>query len=225
MPAANKLNLTQSTQSSTQGKSYKSQYTKKGEVVSPPATQALVQAVKPKKALSSYLCFTTKNVKRIVEENKDFAYKDGIKKCAEIWNAMDDKARKEYTDLAAQDQSRYENELNQMAKTGFFTNKEGVCSSTIQPKEIKIKGKEAAAAAAKGAKGAKSVILENNPKKAKVPFMFLVKEESKAVMAEHKCPTAAGALKILGERWRNMTDAEKQKYIKMYLKKYMIMNI
>ena len=82
-----------------------------------------------------------------------------------------------------------------MGKTGFFTNKEGVCSSTIEPKVIKMKGKEAAAAFAKGAK---SVIIENKPKKARVPFMFLVKEESKAVMAEHKCPTAAGALKILG---------------------------
>jgi hypothetical protein len=34
-------------------------------------------------------------------------------------------------------------------------------------------------------------------------------------MVEHKCPTAAGALKILGEKWRNMPDAEKQKYVKM----------
>ena len=93
MPATSKLNLTQSTQSSTQGKSYKSQYSKKGEVVSPPATQALVQAIKPKKAMSSYLCFTGKNVKKIVDENKGYAYKDGIKKCAEIWNAMDEKAR------------------------------------------------------------------------------------------------------------------------------------
>ena len=81
---------------------------------------------------------------------------------------MDEKARKEYTDLAAQDQSRYENELNQMEKTGFFTNKEGICSSTLKPKKIKtVKGNEVAAAAAKGAK---SVMLENKPKKAKVPF-------------------------------------------------------
>ena len=53
------------------------------------------------------------------------------------------------------------------------------------------------------------------PKKARVPFMFLVKEESKAVMAEHKLPTAAGALKILGEKWQKMSDASKQKYVKM----------
>ena len=107
----NKLNLTQSTQASTQGKSQKSQYTKKGEVIAPPVTQSLVQKVMPKKAMSPYLCFTSKNLKRIVEENKGLVYKDAVKKCAEIWNLMDENARKEYIDLAAKDQERRENEL------------------------------------------------------------------------------------------------------------------
>jgi hypothetical protein len=43
----------------------------------------------------------------------------------------------------------------------------------------------------------------------------LVKEKAKETMTEHKCPTAAGALKILGEVWRNMPDSQKQKYVKL----------
>jgi hypothetical protein len=57
----------------------------------------------PKKANTAYLCFTTKNVKRLVEENKGFAYKDGIKKAAEIWNSLDEGARKEYVELSQKD--------------------------------------------------------------------------------------------------------------------------
>lgn len=55
------------------------------------------------------------------------------------------------------------------------------------------------------------------PKKAMVAFMFLVKTMSKQVMAENKeeCKSAAGAIKILGERWRNMTAEEKAPYVKM----------
>ena len=103
MPTVNKLNLTQSTQASTQGKAANSQYKKKGEVVSPPTSQPLVEKVKPKRVLTSYLCFTTKNVKKVVEENEGMVYKDGIRKCAEIWNAMDEVARKEYTELSQKD--------------------------------------------------------------------------------------------------------------------------
>lgn len=66
--------------------------------------------------------FSTKNVKQIVEANEGFAYKDGVKKCAEIWNAMDEAARNEYNDLAAKDVERHEAEVKQLEKTGKFTN-------------------------------------------------------------------------------------------------------
>jgi hypothetical protein len=39
--------------------------------------------------------------------------------------------------------------------------------------------------------------------------MFLVKDKAKETMAEHNLPTAAGALKVLGELWKNMPDSQK----------------
>lgn len=51
------------------------------------------------------------------------------------------------------------------------------------------------------------------PKKANVAFMFLVKDQSRKILAENKeLKSAAGAIKILGEKWRVMTDAEKAPY-------------
>lgn len=44
--------------------------------------------------------------------------------------------------------------------------------------------------------------------------MFFVKTLSKQVVNENK-GTAAGALKILGERWRTINNEEKAIYIKM----------
>jgi hypothetical protein len=53
----------------------------------------------PKKAISAYLCFTTANVKKVVE-SEGIPYKDGIKKCAELWNKMDEKARQQYVEAS-----------------------------------------------------------------------------------------------------------------------------
>ena len=64
-----------------------------------------VEKVKPKKVLSPYLCFTTTNVKTIVEK-EGITYSQGIKRAAELWNAMDEKAKQPYLKLSAQDQKR-----------------------------------------------------------------------------------------------------------------------
>ena len=188
-----KLNLTQSTAASTQES--KSQNTKKkGEVVGPPQKSQEVK-VKPKKPQNAFLCFTSKHVKTLVEK-QGINHQDGFKKCAEMWNKMDEEAKKEWVDASQQDHIRYECEVKQMQETGYFTNKDGVCSSSLK---VKVKK-------AKGAVGGEK---EVKPKKACVPFMFLVKERAKEVMAEHKCSSAAGAIKILGEVWKNMPEEEK----------------
>ena len=42
--------------------------------------------------------------------------------------------------------------------------------------------------------------------------MHFVKENAKTIIAEKKLKSASDATKILGERWRAMTDEQKKKY-------------
>jgi hypothetical protein len=69
--------------------------------------------------------------------------------------------------LQAKDQLRYEKEMKQFNKTGFFTNKEGVCSSTLKAKPKKVKRGEV-----------REVVQEVKPKRAMVPYMFMMKEQA-----------------------------------------------
>ena len=50
------------------------------------------------------------------------------------------------------------------------------------------------------------------PKKVATSFMHFVKENAKTIIAEKKLKSASDATKILGERWRAMTDEQKKKY-------------
>ena len=55
--------------------------------------------------------------------------------------------------------------MKQFTKTGFFTNKEGVCSSTLKAKPKKVKRGEV-----------REVVQEVKPKRAMTTFMFMMKE-------------------------------------------------
>ena len=101
-------NMTQSTQSSSQG----TQQKKKGEVISAPSSQDQENAVKPKKVLSAYLFFTTKNVKTIAE-NRKLTYPEAIKAAAKMWNELDSKGKQPYESLSLQDKSRYDREMEE----------------------------------------------------------------------------------------------------------------
>ena len=50
------------------------------------------------------------------------------------------------------------------------------------------------------------------PKKAKVAFMFFMKERSPIVMKENNLKSCAGAAKLLGQVWSQMSEAEKKPY-------------
>ena len=56
-----------------------------------------------------------------------------------MWNELDSKGKQPYESLSLQDKSRYDREMEEFDKNGYFTNQEGVCSSTLKPKKPKMK--------------------------------------------------------------------------------------
>ena len=91
------------------------------------------QAPKPKKPVNTFSAYIRKNIKIVVHEHK-LEYKDGIKKCAEIWKTLGEDEQKQYKEIAAQDVLRYERELKEYKETGFFTNENGINSKDMPKK-------------------------------------------------------------------------------------------
>ena len=54
-------------------------------------------------------------------KNHNLEYKDAIKKCAETWKVLSESDQKQYKEIATKDGIRYDRELKEFNKTGFFT--------------------------------------------------------------------------------------------------------
>ena len=114
--------------------------------------------------------------------------------------------------MSDQDKARYEQEMAEYNKTGFFTDKNGVNSSTLQkvqsavknlPNTCKIKQKKVNSQD------------PNIPRKVLCPFINFVKMKSREAMAVIGKPGKGELTKYLGNLWKNMTDLEKQPYLDM----------
>jgi len=95
----------------------------------------------PKKPLSSYLYFTTDQMNKI-KEKEGCTHPEAMKKAGEIWSKMSDKEKKKYTDMNTKDQARYDKQLAELNKKGFFMMEDGSKSSEHQAKQKKVKGKK-----------------------------------------------------------------------------------
>ena len=65
-----------------------------------------------------------------------------MKKAGEEWAKMTEKDKKPYEKIHEADQKRYQKELAQLIKEGYFVNSDGVKSSDIEKKLKKEKKKE-----------------------------------------------------------------------------------
>lgn len=189
------MGATQSTDTSSQF----TQKKKKGEVISQPTAHSSQDEnkVMPKKPSSAYIFFATATVKKIVEEQK-ISYPQAMKKAGEVWNSLDDDGKKPFVAMSSNDQIRYEKEMKQMDDTGYFTNKDGVCSSTLKAKPKKVKRN-----------GMIEVVQKVAPKKACVPYIFYMKEHASEVMKQHGLKSCSQAASIVSKTWKEMSEAQK----------------
>ena len=102
------------------------------------------------------------------------------KQGAKVWNEMSDADKTEFVKIAEEDKARFDKEMDEFQKTGYFTNKDGVNSKDLTPKIKKIK-KSSETDDTEQTKQSGGV---NKPKKACVAFMFFVKEKSANLMKE-----------------------------------------
>ena len=92
----------------------------------------------PKKPMSAYLCYTQQNMNTIKEKNK-CTHPEAMKLAGELWSKMNDKDKKKYEDSNAKDQQRYNKQLAELNKKGFFMMDDGSKSNEHLKKTKKPK--------------------------------------------------------------------------------------
>lgn len=102
-----------------------------------PVIEEVEVAIKPKKAMHPYLCYITKSAK-LTSERDGIPFREAFTKCAALWQTLTEEQKQPYVDEAAKDQERANREQKEFKETGFFTNSDGINSSTLK-KTVKQK--------------------------------------------------------------------------------------
>ena len=90
--------------------------------------------------------------------------------------------------------------MAQFNKTGYFTNKEGVCSSTLKAKVKKNAGDK--------------IEMPIVPKRVCTPYTYWIKVKAKECMEKNKIPMTQ-ASSMLSKQWNEMSEKQKQPYVDM----------
>lgn len=152
--------------------------------------------VKPKQALSAYMFFMTEQFSIQKKSNPDMKMVEIGKVNSQKWGTLSDKQKEKYIKLNEKDKVRYEKEMKQYEKQGWFINSDGVNSKCLT-KSGRVLDFEA------------NTVL---PKKVKSSFMFFHAEYfQKNKNAETKISVTDMSKKI-GAEWGTMTSKQKLKY-------------
>lgn len=95
----------------------------------------------PKRPCSGYIFFTTNNINRVKQEENIAVHTAAMSRCGELWAKLEPKELKKYTDMHDEDVIRYENQLKELEKKGYFKMEDGSKSSDHAPKVKKVTAK------------------------------------------------------------------------------------
>ena len=107
-------------------------------MVQAPPPEPQFEAVKPKKPTIAFIWYNCDKVKELQETEK-LGYRDAFVRSGEIWKTLSEEQKKPFHDKEAADRIRFEKENKEFRETGFFTNKNGVNSQTLDKVKVKVK--------------------------------------------------------------------------------------
>jgi len=148
--------------------------------------------MKPKRGLSAYLYFNGDAVAKFKEEGHN--HKDAFKMAGDKWKTLSDKEKEPFMKMQATDQARYEKQLAELEKNGYFM-QDGVKSTdmvNLDPKK----------------KYGPDVLL---PKRALGSYMYFTQDRTKSIAEKEKIPWTE-ATKRAGEIWSKLSEKEKKPY-------------
>jgi hypothetical protein len=165
----------------------------------------------PKRGSSGYIFYGKKRRPEIKAEDPTMAFGDITKMIAEEWNALPDKKKKPYLDMAAKDKIRYEKEKKEYES--------GASDSEEKPKSRKSKAKkpvesedeeseEKPKARGKAKKSSSKVFGSEG-------YSFYGNKRRPEIEAEDPDLESEDVTKMIEEEWDALPDKKKNSYIEM----------
>jgi len=148
----------------------------------------------PKKAKSGYNYFMSETRTKLKEENPDATFGDLTRMVASAYKALDADDKERYESMARADKKRYVGEMD------GYSPKKG------SKEDVMAKNK-------KGAKGKEKKEKDPNaPKGATTSFFYFMKDARVTAKKENPDMKASEMSKLLGEKFKNLSEEEKSKY-------------
>ena len=92
----------------------------------------------PKRTKSAYFIFSNENMKSVMDKEKP-KVTEATQKLSQMWKVLPEKKMKIYEQKNQADKKRYEKQLADLMKKGYFTMDDGTKSSEHTAKPIKTK--------------------------------------------------------------------------------------
>ena len=157
--------------------------------------ESILETIKPKKALSSYLYF----VRHITKDEAFIGQRatEVCRKAGEQWKKLNEKEKLPFVKKAEKDVKRREREMKQFEKLGHFIDEDGIKSTELAMQKRLFK---------------KHI---TTPKRVKRPFCIFVKQRFEAKKAAiHEDAKATEVIKELTLDWGKLSEREREPFVK-----------
>jgi len=149
----------------------------------------------PKKNMTAFLIFSNAERPKVMEENKEAGVAGWGKILGEKWKALSEEEKEPWQEKAKEDKERYDKE-----KAEYDLNNPQVDEDDSSDDDAPLKKQ----------KKQKKKKDKNAPKKNMTAFLIFSNAERPKVMEENKEAGVAGWGKILGEKWKALSEEEKE---------------
>lgn len=144
---------------------------------------------KPKGAMNAWNCFLYSMYEKVKAENKDDTTLGNVSAyCRPIWDAFTEEEREQYKRMAVEDAARYEREM-----------------AMLTDEQRKLIEREE--------KRSKTAKRRANPiTRARTAYIYFFTEERKRLVNSNSDVVFDEIGRVIGQKWRDLTDAEKAPY-------------
>jgi len=148
----------------------------------------------PKRPRSAYILYCTEKRNEVKNEHPDAKPADLMKMMGEMWNALSESKKKDFTDKAKEDKTRYNDQMK-----------------NYTPPDVESDEDDRPSKRQRGKKGKKKRD-PNEPKRSPSAYLIYGSKIREEVKKDHPEAKSSEIMKIIGTMWQKLSEDEKKQY-------------